>query len=1668
MHYRVLGPVAAERNGVRIPLGGPQQRRLLGVLLSRRAQVVPVSTLVEALWADGSEPRSADRSILTYVSRLRAALGDDRLETFPTGYRLAAESLDSTDFEGRLAAAETLPPDRAVTAYDEALALWDGEPYGEFAREWWALPEGARLAELRTVARESRAASLLALGRPGVVADLERLVADEPLRERPVSLLIQGLNAAGRAPEALAAFTAFRRRLVEETGLDPSRAVTDLVAQIAAGDVAAMGPGQALRGYVLHEQIGRGEFGLVYRATQPATQRPVAVKVIPPDVAGSADYIHRFETEARTIAHLEHPHVLPLYDFWREPGGAYLIFRYLSGGTARENLVAGGPWSLPRVSRLVEEVGGALLAAHAAGIVHRDVCLANILLDEHGASYLADFGIALAGGVDDPVNDLRALAECVHELVTGSARRRGSRTRPRDTGLTPLPGGPPGLDRVLRRAHDGSYQSVAEFIVSWRAATGNRDGALSDVSSDAHRTIDSARRNEALTLARGAGSNPYCGLRAFDESEARSFFGREAATTDLLAKVEHLRLVTIVGSSGSGKSSLARAGVVPALRARGTVTTVMTPGPRPSASLEAALLEVAGSAEGDLLATLSVQGLVLVVDQLEELWTRCDEEGRTAFLGRLGAMLAREPGPGGLHVLVTVRADLFDRPLSEPTLSALIGPGTYPLPALTATELDDAVRRPAQRAGVFIEDAVATSLVVETAGRPGILPLLQFTLAELFDARVDGRISEESLTDLGSLTGALGRRAEQVFGALDPDARTTARALFSRLVIPGDGEPDTRRRVRISELPAGAQPVVDAFVDARLLVTDREPTTREPTVELAHEALLERWDRLVAWVDDDRDWLVLLQHLSNAARAWESSGRAAADLYRGSRLELALEGVDSGDRGLSALEHDYLRASRDERDAVRRAEVRRSNRMRRLLAAMTAALVLALVAGVVARTQWRQADAAAQAAATSTRAARVEALVGRAERLRVTHRDEAALLAIEAFRLADTPATRSALLATFTASQGYLDSRVLPGPADQPHTGVVLPDGETSFVTDEVGRLRRYDLTTGTFGDALSPMRDGLDPIGLYSASDDGRSLAVIQAVPEHGSTTYFTVYDLTTGRPRFAPVVHRGGNAAAIALSPDGKRVYTSYFDGTVLAHDADTGARLGRAGRAPGDTSGPIGGLALVGDRLAIGGSDSVRVLDARTLRQTDDIPVPEGTTLTLFVADGETVVGNGDQGTIRVDLRTGELLWHVAGPVCLGALVAAPTDSFFCGDAAGLLHDLDLTTGVSRRTLAAQNGTVQALWLAAGGTELVAISSDRPVVSRWRIDGGDAITRTVLPGWSLMALNADGTQAVVARTPPEPVLLTDASDLRVVDLSTGQTLRKLPGIVRAGWTDGDVLVGLRLDGGRGRVVDLTLSGAGTSYTFPAGRPEDPPEYRVRPQGGLRQLDPGKSDYFAVTYLPKGNEALPMHGATVSGKPMTAADYTSTTSSPDGTRFVQGTFSGVRVYDAASGDLLKTLDPSLGVVASITRGGRLVTSNLAGEMRVFELDTLDLIRTLPGGSGYIPLVLSPTDDSFLVTMGANRELALTDLASGLPIGTPIQLAETEVKQAGLSLDGTVLAYGGGPDAPIKVVDLLPESWMAAACSLAGRNLTKEEWADTVGDLAPYRATCYQFTPSG
>ncbi|MCB1017398.1 MAG: protein kinase, partial [Acidimicrobiales bacterium] len=398
LRFTVLrGTIGAATDGEPVALGGPQQRRLLAALLANHDTALSADQLVETVWSHDDAPEGARRTVMSYVSRLRSAIGDEHLVTREHGYELVLDGahLDAADFELALAEARAADADDAVAAYDRALGFWSGRAFGEDADEWWLQPVAGRLEELRLLALGERAEALIDGGHhQDAVVDLSALVADQPLREQFVALLMRALYLGGRQAEALRAFQAFRDSLADETGLEPSEALVELDQRIARGDpTLAPGSAMAVPGYELAEVIGEGAFGSVYRAVQPSVDREVAVKVVRPELADDPRFVARFEAEAQLVARIEHPHVVPLYDFWRRPGGAFLVFRLLRGGSLSDR-EEGGPLGLDEATRLMDEVGGALAAAHALGVVHRDVKPANILFDEAGNSYLADFGIA--------------------------------------------------------------------------------------------------------------------------------------------------------------------------------------------------------------------------------------------------------------------------------------------------------------------------------------------------------------------------------------------------------------------------------------------------------------------------------------------------------------------------------------------------------------------------------------------------------------------------------------------------------------------------------------------------------------------------------------------------------------------------------------------------------------------------------------------------------------------------------------------------------------------------------------------------------------------------------------------------------------------------------------------------------------------------------------------------------------------------------------------------------------------------------------------------------------------------------------------------------------------------------------------------------------------------
>jgi DNA-binding SARP family transcriptional activator/tRNA A-37 threonylcarbamoyl transferase component Bud32 len=963
MRFQVLGPLEAWEGGGRLALGGPKQRLVLAHLLLRANQVVAADRLIDQVW--GEEPPDAARSALqAYVSRLRRSLGAGRLQGRPPGYvlRAAPEEVDLLGFEDlvgqarRRAAAE---PRAALRLLDEALALWRGPALADLAAEPSLGPELARLEELRLAAREERMDALLVLGRHGeVVAELEQLTREQPLRERLWGQRLLALYRSGRQAEALGAYQQARQTLAEELGIDPSPALQRLHQQVLRQDAALELAGEPLRGYRLLEQVGQGAFATVYRAVQPQVGREVAVKSIRPELADHPEFIRRFEAEAQLVARLEHPHIVPLDDWWRGPDGAYLVMRFLRGGSLQDTL-ARGPLELDAVGRLIDQVTGALAAAHRHGVVHGDVRPGNVLLDEEGNAYLSDFGIAievttrqlvardaggspftsylapeqLLGGPVTPRTDIYGMGLVLFELLTGrppsparhSGLPAGDRGAPVVGSVRDLrPDLPEGIDEVVDRA---TAKDPGQRFPDAPALTAALRGVLG--------TAGAGPAASAAVEPR----NPYKGLRPFHEADAADFFGRTRATQQLLARLadpgRQVGLLAVVGPSGSGKSSLVRAGLLPALRegalpgSAGWFVVELQPGAHPFEELEAALLRIAVNPPSSLLRQLerdehglrwaaervlpaSDAELLVVVDQFEELFTLVEDEAQRArFLAALHAA-ATDPG-SRVRVLLTLRADFYDRPLAYPGFGELLGARTQALTPLSAAELEQAVREPAERVGVALEPGLAAEMVAEVQDQPGTLPLLQYALTELFERRQQATLTLGAYREIGGVAGALARRAEALYQGLDPAGRAAARQLFLRLLAVGEeGAEDTRRRVLRAELAAlevggpAIAAVIEAYGRHRLLAFDRDPLTRGPTVEVAHEALLREWGRLRGWVESAREDLRTHRRLAAAATEWAAADQDPSFLLRGGHLQQLQAWTTTSSLTLTGPERHYL------------------------------------------------------------------------------------------------------------------------------------------------------------------------------------------------------------------------------------------------------------------------------------------------------------------------------------------------------------------------------------------------------------------------------------------------------------------------------------------------------------------------------------------------------------------------------------------------------------------------------------------------------------------------------------------------------------------------------------------------------------------------------------------
>ena len=1720
IEVRVLGGIEAVV-GESVAVGGPTQRRVLAALALRRNEVVSVAHLVDVVWPDGEPPERAEHNVRTYVHRLRSALGEhgDRVETVGAGYRirLGADQLDSARFEqGAGTATRLANTGDAVAALDvisEAEQVWRGGPLEEFEHETWAMPDVVRLRELHTELRTLRAAVLIELDRStDAVPSLEALIREQPLRERPRALLMRALYESGRHVEALRAFQEFRRLLIDEVGVPPSAALVELDRAIAAGELAPAGGARSIAGYELHERIGEGSFAIVHRATQTSLGREVAVKIIRAELANRPEFIRRFEAEAQTVARIEHPNVVPLYDYWREPDRAFLVMRWMTGGSLASRLDR--PWSLADTIRLVDHVASGLDAAHDAGVVHRDVKPENILFDAEGRAYLGDFGIALDtaevprtdAALSDgspvfaspeqlrhepagPEADVHALAVVAFTLLTGRtpfADAADSQTLLHHQLHDPIPSIrairpelPERIDEVFSVATakqpSDRYPTAGAFAMAVRAAETSAGPAPDDAAAARPRV------------------NPYKGLRPFDESDAGDFHGRDRLVDELITHLDEpdTRLLAIVGPSGSGKSSAVRAGLVPALRG-GRVAgssrwffTTMIPGAHPFEALERALLRVAVNPPSTLLDQLRAgdRGVLraitrtlpdddavvgIVIDQFEELFTAdVPDSERDLFLRALTVAASDPVSPA--RFILTLRADFHDRPLRHPTFAPVLKRHTVAVTPLAPDELEQAITVPASAVGVAFEPGLVAEIITDVNHEPGALPLLQYALTQVFDHADGATITIDDYRAIGGLTGALARRAEELWHDGDDDRRAATRRLFGRLVNLGEGTEDTARRVHLAEL--GADPATHAAIArygrARLLTFDRDPSTREPTVEVAHEALIRVWPRLREWLDDDRDALRTHRHLTAAVAGWIESDRDPNELYRGARLENAQTLLTGDTVALNERETEFLAASTRSQQEDAAAERRRVRRLHRLVAATAIVALLALAAGAVAIWQRQRADDQAAFAERTASVADRERLLALARQPAPGDPTVAILLALEAHHAEPSSETLDALQRSLSGRPGFVALL-----ASDPVSDVTPLDDGVHIVTNTASAIEVWNVASRT-RISTWPVETGTATMQAFShASGDGRIGAI-------SFPTGTVVIELTTG-VHVADLEH-DVQATAVAVSPLGEHVAIGHADGAVDIYNLSS---LDRAAWSPVHDQ-PVSALAWSPD----GSQLSVGLLDGGLSAWADGDGEPtwehDGTgdasfrnsvDALLYSSDGSRLVTSAPLGEHADEsgVRAVQLLDASTGRSLMAPIpddrsrftlrwLDAEERNVLGASVDGHLVAVDLVASETTQGLADSSGRGGGLAVLHGLDAV--ITSSRNGVEIRSLTGSNALSRFVplssekpgngQPSAMLTAFDRDSSRVVTSfvdfSEPYARPLVVDMSDATLTPMEFPPTA-DIPG---------PVLVE--------SFGPFTLHTTSEGFTVREGLSgsEVGPSIAHRFVPTSMELSPTGDRLVAVD-----DDGVPWLYDTFTGTEITDLDAgtgvdwgvtrgaTASMFSPDGRLVAAYNRIGAAAFDADTGDWRWNVE-DFGALAAGPGESWIAAADALGAVHFLDPATLESIGDALLGHVGEGVAIDPNPHQPLIaTYGRDGTARVWRIDGGKQIGR--ELPFSRFGRPKWSPDGTLLAVPEEHGLRIWNYDM--SKWADIACEAAGRNLTPDEWEQYGPRSTPYRPTCPRY----
>jgi WD40 repeat protein/basic membrane lipoprotein Med (substrate-binding protein (PBP1-ABC) superfamily)/DNA-binding SARP family transcriptional activator len=1173
------------------------------------------------------------------------------------------------------------------------------------------------------------------------------------------------------------------------------------------------------------------------------------------------------------------------------------------------------------------------------------------------------------------------------------------------------------------------------------------------------------------------GDCPYKGLQFFDVSDADLFFGRERLVARLVGRLRgRSSFLAVVGASGSGKSSVVRAGLVPALQRgaqlddggcppRGSINwlvRILTPTASPLRSLAASLycdVGPASTAESlaqelarhedslqravrQLLDARRAPRLLLVVDQLEELYTLCRSEAeRRAFIDNLLAAAVAAPG-GCTTIVIVLRADFYAHCAEHDNLRQALAECQEYMGTMSTLELRRAIEEPAKRGGWTLQAGIVDLLLRDVKGEPGALPLLSHALLETWHRRQGRMLTLKGYAGSGGVRGAITRTAETVYNhRLTADQQTIARNIFLRLTELGEETQDTRRRVALSDLiprpedRQAVEEVLEVLVEARLI------TVTDETAEVAHEVLIREWPTLRRWLSEDRVGLQIYRHLVEASRGWEELGRDPGELYRGVRLAQAHEWARGHDDLLNEPERAFLRASQareGEREAERKvqrqreieaarqlaeaerrraAEQEKANlRLRWFAVGLSVALVVALIAGGLALQQQRRAEAEAHLAASRELAASAMSNIEVDPELSI-------LLALEAVKEAesnDLPIPREAEEALHHALQASRLQLVLGG-----HRGWIVsvafsPDGELVATGGTDGAVRLRDAETGK---NVLTIRGHSTAVVSMAFHPDGTRLATC------GGDRLVRMWDSRTGSELLSLRGHLD-SIRQVVFSPDGSYLATASDDQTARVWDASTGRELltlsGYAGSVVKVAFGPseeslttlgVDGTTRVWDITALPTVSAARetlALPGHTGWVNEAALNPDGTRLAIATAAGQ----------VRLyDARTGEELRTLSGHTAPINDVAFSPDGRRLATASADTQAVvwDVESGAELFRLAGHTRAVLGVDFSPGGTRLVTGSADG-AAKVWQLSLGQEWLTIPAPGRAgRIAFSPDGSRIAAG--------VGSDGTVKVWDTVTGEERIRFTG---EGHTDAVTSVAYSSDGAL--LTTASMDGVVKLWDADTGRLVN--TFRAH-EGGVHDVALNSDDTLLATAgadwlvkiwdLSAGAE-LPLEEASLtligSHSPVLGVDFR-----PEGSQLAATTAAGsAKVWGLVGGEETWSLR---GHVAKLTdvqyspKGQLIATVSEDGTAVVWDPEAGQQILSLSGhGAALTGFAFAPQRDH-VATVSLDGTARLWDAQTGEELLSLSADTGERLTSVAFSPDGRLLATGGYDAIRLYVVDI-------------------------------------------